>query len=838
MQVATNATFEPPHTGWRAVLHAYFSRATVPVLAVVALVLLMFNVEQVREILADVVGRIVIGAPEYFGRSYRDAGLKTYAGLWVSALLLGLSAGLCLLALEPAEHRPSTETVGLGSLARAAGLLVAVLATVHLGLLLSAGNKTSEWAILTALYLVLWAIAAVLALRSTHWLAKLLSVALQLGVAALLVWMALTFAPGAFSSLPYFWGLRPEPGKHVVDNALTPLMLWSAVTPQLATALLWWQRERLAKLRVGAVRRALVVLAVLFTALVFMPWPAAYVLMVGSLSVAMAWLAWVVCTLSCIALLLRWMRIPPLLIAMVAVVVLVKIHREKIGFDELPAVQAPTEANGVRHTQPAPIDTARYRTLLAVFPGLTRSYAVSVDGGGLRAAMFTALVLATADDLSCGEFGRRVRVVSGVSGGSLGVATWIAMRQEYVRRAAKPWKKCWDLVDPTSNRLTYGPPDLANLVQLTLQQDHLSVPLFGTLTRDLLPRKRWAERGQYLLNGWQDAALSALAWQDPAAPPSPQAFAVPLSQATGGLDPAPLLAFNTTDVDSGRVVSLTNYPPPCCTDNITDVDYRRGVSLANYPPLLCCTDMPSMSIGAAALNSARFPLISPAGLVHLDGHWRRVVDGGYFDNTGAIALQGLKERFRDLIPHDATYLRVNGNPDDAEDAHCTRLLDGPTPSAQPASAASAASNLLAGHPDDVPVFEGSSAVRALDATRKAHGQEIVPRLEAVTRESPGKARASPLQFDSAPYYNQTCPAPWEPGWADTEAQRHCYSRNFMICFQQSNAQRLPLAWHLSQNSGFLINRYASNAALRLLRDTASQRVEPPPVLQAPQPSTR
>ena len=55
-------------------------------------------------------------------------------------------------------------------------------------------------------------------------------------------------------------------------------------------------------------------------------------------------------------------------------------------------------------------------------------YLVSAEGGGIRAAYWTALNLAQLDIATDGRFGEETASLSGVSGGSLGIATWLAAR--------------------------------------------------------------------------------------------------------------------------------------------------------------------------------------------------------------------------------------------------------------------------------------------------------------------------------------------------------------------------------------------------------------------------
>jgi hypothetical protein len=60
---------------------------------------------------------------------------------------------------------------------------------------------------------------------------------------------------------------------------------------------------------------------------------------------------------------------------------------------------------------------------------------VAAAGCGLRAGFWTANLLAAVDDATCGEFGRHVYAYSGVSGGSLGLAAFVAQRRLWRRRA-------------------------------------------------------------------------------------------------------------------------------------------------------------------------------------------------------------------------------------------------------------------------------------------------------------------------------------------------------------------------------------------------------------------
>src|SRR5258706_13037118 len=72
------------------------------------------------------------------------------------------------------------------------------------------------------------------------------------------------------------------------------------------------------------------------------------------------------------------------------------------------------------------------RTATALPPDIIAdrdAFLVSAEGGGIRAAYWTAVALEHADGFPNDQIRERVAVVSGVSGGSLGVATWIAVQE-------------------------------------------------------------------------------------------------------------------------------------------------------------------------------------------------------------------------------------------------------------------------------------------------------------------------------------------------------------------------------------------------------------------------
>jgi predicted acylesterase/phospholipase RssA/flagellar biogenesis protein FliO len=282
---------------------------------------------------------------------------------------------------------------------------------------------------------------------------------------------------------------------------------------------------------------------------------------------------------------------------------------------------------------------------------MAKDVVVNAYGGGLRAALFTAQVLADLDDRSCGEFGRRLERLSGVSGGSLGIAVYMLLRQEFV--ASGGWINC----TPANMNAS----QLAQMVEDTLAQDHLSASLARMLSTDILPFTP-PRRGQALLDSWQEAmttVLSSRALAPGGGAVSLAGLALPLGRLDGGVWPAPAVYFNATEVSSGKRVWFSN---------------RRGgiFSSSSGPQDLEGT----YQVGQAVLHSARFPVVSPAGRFAVGTLVTNLVDGGYADNSGASTLFDTNEQ-----KSGRHWLNIDGNPPEPESKQICAQADATPPQA-------------------------------------------------------------------------------------------------------------------------------------------------------------
>ncbi|MGQ0547945.1 MAG: hypothetical protein ACT4P3_21875 [Betaproteobacteria bacterium] len=241
-------------------------------------------------------------------------------------------------------------------------------------------------------------------------------------------------------------------------------------------------------------------------------------------------------------------------------------------------------------------------------------YITAAEGGGLRAAYWTANVLGELEAASEGRFSQRLFAVSGVSGGSLGGAAFVAELGPHVACTAPQ------------------PVNVRNCVRHLLQGDFLSPVVAYLLFPDLLQRFipffpiRSFDRGRALELSWE----ASWAEVHPTAAVNP--FAAPYEAITG-----PRLFLNGTRVETGKRVLVS--PARFDEDELPEVDDLFAVGGRRW----------SVPLSTAVHLSARFTYVSPPGKIckdagetcDLDGVWGRVVDGGYHENSGAQTAAGL-----------------------------------------------------------------------------------------------------------------------------------------------------------------------------------------------------
>ncbi len=234
-------------------------------------------------------------------------------------------------------------------------------------------------------------------------------------------------------------------------------------------------------------------------------------------------------------------------------------------------------------------------------------FVVAAEGGGIRAAYWSGIVLAALQDLNP-DFADHVYAISGVSGGSLGGSVFDALLREGQdgkvlscgeSESFGPMQSCAhevlsaDFLAPTVAYMLY--PDL---LQRFLP---FSVPSFD---RARALETAWEKGWEKQLHNRRFAASFHNLWRQ-------------------GGESLPSLFLNSTWVETGKRVIISNLKID--ENTFTDALDFFDINGAEVP------------LSSAVHNSARFTYVSPAGTVRTpDGKdWGHLVDGGYFENSWA-----------------------------------------------------------------------------------------------------------------------------------------------------------------------------------------------------------
>lgn len=277
----------------------------------------------------------------------------------------------------------------------------------------------------------------------------------------------------------------------------------------------------------------------------------------------------------------------------------------------------------------APFDRLTLATALqkwhdnvAKYPAPHPLFIIAAEGGGIRAAYWTAAVLSTIQDERA-SFADHVFAISGVSGGSVGATVFDALVAEgpghrsYAERAEEMLGR--DFLSPAIAAMLY--PDF--------------VQRFWPLPCSRLDRGRWLEKSWE--NAWEESMANIDKNQT-------KRFAEPFFELwTRSSNYVPALCLNGTSVETGNRIVVSNLlvdekeflDVDDATRKLLPLDDQDDEAQRKTPVI----DMP---LSTAAHLSARFTYVSPAGRFAPDG--THVVDGGYFENSGTTtALDILRQ---------------------------------------------------------------------------------------------------------------------------------------------------------------------------------------------------
>jgi len=271
-------------------------------------------------------------------------------------------------------------------------------------------------------------------------------------------------------------------------------------------------------------------------------------------------------------------------------------------------------------------------------------FLIATEGGGIRAAYFTASVLAALQE-RCPALAQHTLAISGVSGGSVGAAVFAGLAGDYASNVPDP--QC-DL----DGVKTPGP--IVGRARTVLSTDLLSPLLGAMLFPDAFQRIvpvpiPQADRSRAIEFALEDSWRSATTGDcgrcvrgrmseramDLYGKPAPE-------------NAVPNLFLNTTEAETGRAIPYATVrvqglaTPFRDNAEIDDTSFDTVEPSARSIESLSLQDRMTddrVPLSTAAVVSARFPYLTPAGRIGYSGG--DYVDGGYFENSGTYLLSGL-----------------------------------------------------------------------------------------------------------------------------------------------------------------------------------------------------
>jgi hypothetical protein len=300
-------------------------------------------------------------------------------------------------------------------------------------------------------------------------------------------------------------------------------------------------------------------------------------------------------------------------------------------------------------------------------------FIVAAQGGGLYAAYHTARVLSHMQD-RCPRFAQHLFAISGVSGGSLGAATFVNAVEHL--RAEQSHAAC----DPTALGTEFR-----DYSERFLKRDFLSPLVFMAVIPSiaqralalapdwLLQRLPGVDLGAYdRARGLEYGFETASAETDGLDGRSGNFFRTGMLSTWRPQGVAPALVLNITRSDTGEPYWIAPFRMDVVRSGseidgveVGDIDVRQKVLAIENPTV-------DVSVATAVTLSARFPFVTPPGTLDVAGHrwlekqgrlidnkFQRVgfVDGGYSENSGldsawrlALVIKEERDKHAATIP--------------------------------------------------------------------------------------------------------------------------------------------------------------------------------------------
>ncbi|MEM9917935.1 MAG: hypothetical protein AAF990_07555 [Bacteroidota bacterium] len=252
-------------------------------------------------------------------------------------------------------------------------------------------------------------------------------------------------------------------------------------------------------------------------------------------------------------------------------------------------------------------------------------FIVSSNGGGSRAAYWTALINARLSEATQGRYERHLFALSGASGGSIGSSVFVSMLYNRQQDQQAAGRSLVQQVDTLFKGADFLSPALTYLVGKGTWQCFIPGDLSGLIDRSEQLRLDYQSR-LFDYAGVDrsifDTPFRDLWYNDNYSQINPE---------------LPLYFANTTRVEGGRrAIGCPVQIDAAFVDALDVLDLGNGQSL---------------SYGNASFLTNRFPIIDAAGKIGEKGHF---VDAGYFDNTGAVTAVEVIDRLQDWTKQQST----------------------------------------------------------------------------------------------------------------------------------------------------------------------------------------
>lgn len=290
-------------------------------------------------------------------------------------------------------------------------------------------------------------------------------------------------------------------------------------------------------------------------------------------------------------------------------------------------VQPPAKKDDKQEPDSRPLLRDRYQAWMQARPPAKEPepvYFIASAGGASRASYWAGVVLGGLEDearVAKRRFGSNIFMMSGISGGSVGISAYAAALAAWPA-GVDTGQKCFRLaMDRMLGEDVLSPVGAMMLFTDLLQR-------FSPVTSQALDRSKgleaaWVADWERVMNE-REASGCPQPVEDAA-----KLWKRPLAEAQAGW---PGLVLNTARLEDGRRILQSNIQ-----FDLRDADDLLGKGFEARAR--------HISLAGAAHNSARFPLVSPPGSVRRDDGvtWGFLGDGGYHEVTGTATLADIIE---------------------------------------------------------------------------------------------------------------------------------------------------------------------------------------------------